>query len=87
MSKILESSPATADADIGSVLGWGFPPYTGGTLSFIETEGLAAFVKEADRLADAYGDRFRTPDSLRKMAERGDTFYGIADAAEQRTAA
>jgi 3-hydroxyacyl-CoA dehydrogenase/enoyl-CoA hydratase/3-hydroxybutyryl-CoA epimerase len=76
-----------ADADIGSVFGWGFPPYTGGTLSFIETEGLVKFVAEADRLADAYGERFRPPDSLRKMAERGDTFYGIADATEQRTAA
>ena len=76
-----------ADADIGSVFGWGFPPYTGGTISFIETEGLEAFVAEADRLADTYGERFRAPDSLRKMAERGDTFYGIADAAEQRSAA
>jgi 3-hydroxyacyl-CoA dehydrogenase/enoyl-CoA hydratase/3-hydroxybutyryl-CoA epimerase len=76
-----------ADADVGSVFGWGFPPYTGGTISFIETEGLAAFVAEADRLAEAYGERFSVPASLRSMAESGQTFYGVADAEEHRPAA
>ncbi len=76
-----------ADADIGSIFGWGFPPYTGGTISFIETVGLARFVAEADRLADAYGERFRVPDSLREMAGNGETFYGRAEAAAQRSAA
>ena len=76
-----------ADADIGSVFGWGFPPYTGGTISFIETEGLSQFVERADRLAAQYGDRFAVPDSLRRMAEQGETFYGNANAAEQRPAA
>src|SRR5690606_5589672 len=74
-----------ADADIGSVLGWGFPPYTGGTLSFIETVGLRDFVAESDRLAAAYGERFAVPDSLRRMAAEGRTFYGNA-AAESRAA-
>ncbi len=76
-----------ADADIGSVFGWGFPPYTGGTLSFIETEGLAKFVAEADRLAQTYGARFTVPQSLRSMAEKGETFYGLAEQREHRTAA
>ncbi|MFQ6005121.1 MAG: 3-hydroxyacyl-CoA dehydrogenase NAD-binding domain-containing protein [Woeseia sp.] len=76
-----------ADADIGSVFGWGFPPYTGGTISFIETEGLAAFVSEADRLAETYGERFSVPDSLRSMAEQGDTFYRRAESREHRPAA
>jgi 3-hydroxyacyl-CoA dehydrogenase / enoyl-CoA hydratase / 3-hydroxybutyryl-CoA epimerase len=70
-----------ADADIGSVFGWGFPPYTGGTLSFIETVGLPSFVAEADRLAGAYGPRFAVPDSLRKMAAEGRTFYANPAAA------
>ncbi len=70
-----------ADADIGSVFGWGFPPYTGGTISFIETVGLPAFVAEADRLAEAYGPRFAVPGSLRNMAAEGRTFYGKAAAA------
>ncbi len=76
-----------ADADIGSIFGWGFPPYTGGTISFIETEGLENFVAEADRLAKAYGERFAVPDSLRSMAENGETFYQLADAIEHRPAA
>jgi 3-hydroxyacyl-CoA dehydrogenase/enoyl-CoA hydratase/3-hydroxybutyryl-CoA epimerase len=76
-----------ADADIGSIFGWGFPPHTGGTISFIETEGLAAFVAEADRLTQAYGARFAVPDSLRHMAEKNETFYRSATRSEQRTAA
>ncbi len=76
-----------ADADIGSIFGWGFPPYTGGTISFIETKGLENFVAEADRLAKAYGERFAVPDSLRSMAENGETLYQLADAIEHRPAA
>jgi len=76
-----------ADADIGSIFGWGFPPYTGGTISFIETVGLARFVTEADRLAEAYGERFKVPDSLRQMADRGETFYSRAENGAQRSAA
>jgi 3-hydroxyacyl-CoA dehydrogenase/enoyl-CoA hydratase/3-hydroxybutyryl-CoA epimerase len=76
-----------ADADIGSVFGWGFPPYTGGTISFIETVGLAKFVEVADRLAGLHGARFAVPDSLRSMAQNGETFYGKADIDAQRSAA
>ena len=76
-----------ADADIGSIFGWGFPPYTGGTISFIETEGLENFVAEADRLTEAYGARFAVPDSLRSMAEKGEIFYQLADVKEHRPAA
>ncbi|HEX5764958.1 MAG TPA: 3-hydroxyacyl-CoA dehydrogenase NAD-binding domain-containing protein [Woeseiaceae bacterium] len=76
-----------ADADIGSVFGWGFPPYTGGTISFIETEGLKAFVAEADRLAEKHGNRFKVPESLRTMAANGETFYGRVSAAKHGNAA
>ncbi len=76
-----------ADADIGSVFGWGFPPWTGGTLSFIETVGLDAFVAEADRLAEAYGERFAVPDSLRSMAKQGGSFYPRNDIDADRNAA
>jgi 3-hydroxyacyl-CoA dehydrogenase/enoyl-CoA hydratase/3-hydroxybutyryl-CoA epimerase len=65
-----------ADADVGSVFGWGFPPWTGGTISFIETVGLPAFVAEADRLKAAHGARFEVPASLRSMAAAGERFYG-----------
>ena len=75
-----------ADGDIGSILGWGFPPYTGGTLSLIETVGLQAFVDECDRMAEAYGERFAVPDSLRKRAKAGKGFYAELDD-EARSAA
>jgi len=76
-----------ADADIGSIFGWGFPPYTGGTISFIETEGLGNFVEEADRLAESFGERFAVPQSLRSMADNGETFYQLAEEKLQRPAA
>ena len=76
-----------ADADIGSVFGWGFPPYTGGTLSYIETVGVAEFVAEADRLAETHGARFKVPALLREMARKGETFYGNAKKSGQRAAA
>ncbi|MEM9323129.1 MAG: 3-hydroxyacyl-CoA dehydrogenase NAD-binding domain-containing protein [Pseudomonadota bacterium] len=76
-----------ADGDIGSILGWGFPPYTGGTLSLIETVGLQTFVDECDRMAEAYGERFTVPDSLRERAKAGRGFYDETDGAEARSAA
>jgi 3-hydroxyacyl-CoA dehydrogenase/enoyl-CoA hydratase/3-hydroxybutyryl-CoA epimerase len=63
------------DADLGSILAWGFPPYMGGTLSFVDTVGVEAFVAECDRLADAYGNRFRPTKKLREMALNGEGFY------------
>ena len=63
------------DADIGAIFGWGFAPYTGGPLSMIDTIGLAAFVKETERMARAYGPRYRAPKLLRDMAKGGRTFY------------
>jgi 3-hydroxyacyl-CoA dehydrogenase/enoyl-CoA hydratase/3-hydroxybutyryl-CoA epimerase len=65
------------DADIGSIFGWGFPPYTGGTLSFIDTVGLENFVSECDRLAAAYGERFQVSDWLRARARQGENFYPV----------
>ena len=64
------------EADVGSILGWGFAPYTGGTLSFIDTVGAKAFVKRAGELEAKYGDQFAVPALLKEMAEKGETFYG-----------
>jgi len=76
-----------ADADVGSIFGWGFPAYTGGTLSYIETVGLREFVAEADRLAKTHGARFEVPKGLRSMAENGETYYGLASKSDTRSAA
>ena len=64
------------DADIGSILGWGFAPYTGGTVSFMDGIGIANFVAEAERLAKKYGPRFKPNKLLKDMAKNGETFYG-----------
>lgn len=64
-----------ADADIGSIFGWGFPPWTGGTLSFIDTVGIQHFVSECDRMTAAYGQRFEVSDWLRERAEQGENFF------------
>jgi 3-hydroxyacyl-CoA dehydrogenase/enoyl-CoA hydratase/3-hydroxybutyryl-CoA epimerase len=63
------------DGDLGSMLGLGFPPYTGGVFSYIDFVGPAQFVKECDTFAAKFGPRFAVPDSLRKMAEKGERFY------------
>ena len=64
-------------ADLGSIFGWGFPPFTGGVVSFIDNQvGVAAFVARADELAEAHGSRFEVPKMLRDMAASGETFYG-----------
>ncbi len=64
------------DADIGSILAWGFAPYSGGVCSFMDLKvGIKKFVEECDRLADAYGERFRPNALLRDMAAKGETFY------------
>ena len=64
------------EADVGSIIGFGFAPWSGGTLSYIDTMGTAEFVKLADRLAKAHGERFRPPKLLRDMAKKNETFYG-----------
>ncbi len=64
------------EADVGSILGFGFAPFTGGVLSFIDGIGAAAFVARAKELAAKYGSQFEPSDKLVRMAERGETFYG-----------
>ncbi|CAN5365186.1 3-hydroxyacyl-CoA dehydrogenase NAD-binding domain-containing protein [soil metagenome] len=64
-----------ADADIGAVLGWGFPTWTGGTLSLIDTVGAAAFVEDCDRLAQRLGERFKPTSQLRAMAQAQTRFH------------
>ncbi|HRE43947.1 MAG TPA: 3-hydroxyacyl-CoA dehydrogenase NAD-binding domain-containing protein [Terricaulis sp.] len=64
------------DADVGSILAWGFAPYSGGAVSYIDLFwGTKKFVEEADRLADAYGERFRPNKLLRDLAAKGESFY------------
>jgi 3-hydroxyacyl-CoA dehydrogenase/enoyl-CoA hydratase/3-hydroxybutyryl-CoA epimerase len=71
------------DADLGAVYGWGFPAWTGGTISYIDTIGLKQFVREADRLAKDHGPRFAPSPWLRALADKGDSLYEQLDRAER----
>lgn len=73
------------DADLGALYGWGFPVWTGGTISYIDTVGIKAFVQEADRLAQRYGPRFAPSAWLREKGARGEAFY--AEQVEEKVAA
>jgi 3-hydroxyacyl-CoA dehydrogenase/enoyl-CoA hydratase/3-hydroxybutyryl-CoA epimerase len=66
----------TADANIGSIMGIGFPPWTGGVLQYINgfPGGIAAFVARADGFTAKYGSRFEPNPLLRKKAENAETF-------------
>ncbi len=66
---------AVEDVDVGAVLGWGFAPWTGGPLSYIDTIGARSFVARADALAAALGERFEVPPGLRAMAEQDGRYY------------
>jgi len=78
---VIESAAA---ANIGSIMGIGFPPMTGGAAQFMTGYqdpsnpdgpiGLAAFLERADELAAAYGDRFQATPWLRDLAARGESF-------------
>lgn len=59
------------DADVASLLGWGFPAWTGGVLSYVDTVGVDRFVADCQALAASTGPRFAPPDSLTQLAGRG----------------
>ncbi|MBB4009376.1 FAD-dependent oxidoreductase [Allorhizobium taibaishanense] len=67
------------EADVGSILGFGFAPYTGGALSYIDGMGVKNFVALCEKLAGEYGPHFAPTPLLKDMAEKGDTFYGRFD--------
>ncbi|NTF86034.1 3-hydroxyacyl-CoA dehydrogenase [Agrobacterium rhizogenes] len=67
------------EADVGSILGFGFAPYTGGALSYIDGMGVKAFVSLCETLAKTYGPHFAPTALLKDMAAKGETFYGRFD--------
>ncbi|MDU6239966.1 MAG: tRNA uridine-5-carboxymethylaminomethyl(34) synthesis GTPase MnmE [Bradyrhizobium sp.] len=64
------------EADVGSILGFGFAPFTGGTLSYIDFMGTKKFVELCHTFTAKYGSRFAPPKLLEEMAAKGETFYG-----------
>ncbi|MFN3889371.1 MAG: FAD-dependent oxidoreductase [Beijerinckiaceae bacterium] len=77
-ARVMEEGVVTdpREADVGSILGFGFAPFTGGVLSYIDGLGIGAFVAQCDALSALHGPRFAPPPLLRDMAAKGETFYG-----------
>jgi 3-hydroxyacyl-CoA dehydrogenase/enoyl-CoA hydratase/3-hydroxybutyryl-CoA epimerase len=76
-ARVMEEGIVTdpREADVGSILAFGFAPYTGGALSYIDGIGAKRFVKIAKGLQKKYGAEFKAPKLLLDMAEKGETFY------------
>jgi 3-hydroxyacyl-CoA dehydrogenase/enoyl-CoA hydratase/3-hydroxybutyryl-CoA epimerase len=70
---------SVADGNVGSILGWGFAPFEGGALQYIESRGVAAFVKRARELAARHGPRFEPAPLLVRLVQQG---RGLADAVD-----
>ncbi len=69
--KVLRS---VADANVGSIFGWGFAPFHGGALQFINAMGAKAFVQRARELAAKHGPRFEPAAVVVRQAETGGRF-------------
>jgi 3-hydroxyacyl-CoA dehydrogenase/enoyl-CoA hydratase/3-hydroxybutyryl-CoA epimerase len=76
------------EADVGAILGWGFAPFTGGPLSYIDALGAAEFLRLCERFEQALGPRFAPCALIRDLAASGDSFYTrFAPAGGRREAA
>jgi 3-hydroxyacyl-CoA dehydrogenase/enoyl-CoA hydratase/3-hydroxybutyryl-CoA epimerase len=80
-ARVMEEGIVTdpREADVGSILAFGFAPFTGGALSYIDGIGAKAFAKIAKGLQKKFGNQFKAPKLLLEMAEKGETFYGRFD--------
>jgi 3-hydroxyacyl-CoA dehydrogenase/enoyl-CoA hydratase/3-hydroxybutyryl-CoA epimerase len=65
---------SVAEANIGSIWGWNFPPFKGGVLQYINDYGLNNFIEKAAILEKQYGIRFSLPNLIRDKAEKGELF-------------
>ncbi len=76
-ARVMEEGIVTdpREADVGSILAFGFAPYTGGTLSYIDGMSVAEFTALAEKLRKKYGKQFKAPKLLKDMADNGETFY------------
>ena len=62
------------DANIGSIFGIGFAPWSGGAIQYVNQYGVRNFYQRAKELTDKYGDRFMPPKILEEQAEKDEAF-------------
>src|SRR5262249_41550219 len=76
-ARIVEEGVLTdvREGDVGSILGFGFAPFTGGTLSYIDGMGTKRFVELCRALEKKHGARFKPSKLLLEMAAKNETFY------------
>ncbi len=83
MMQVLEAVRAFEDGvlediregDVGAILGWGFMPWSGGPFSWLDIIGADKAVEICDGLTARFGERFSTPNMLRKLSKDGEGFY------------
>ena len=63
------------EGDVGAILGWGFAPWSGGPLSWLDIIGPAKAKEICDDLSARHGPRFTTPALLAEMAAADERFY------------
>ncbi|KIC29443.1 3-hydroxyacyl-CoA dehydrogenase NAD-binding domain-containing protein [Leisingera sp. ANG-M6] len=63
------------EGDVGAILAWGFAPWSGGPLSWLDILGTPYAAERCDSLTEQFGERFACPELLREMAEKGQSFY------------
>ncbi|MFD1159876.1 3-hydroxyacyl-CoA dehydrogenase NAD-binding domain-containing protein [Roseovarius aestuarii] len=64
------------EGDVGAILGWGFAPWSGGPFSWLDIIGTPYAAERCNQLTNEFGARFTTPDLLRDMAKKNQSFYG-----------
>ena len=70
------------EGDVGAILGWGFAPWSGGPLSWLDMVGTPWAAETTNALAEKFGERFKAPDLLEDMAAKNQSFYGRFDPAK-----
>jgi len=71
------------EGDVGAILGWGFAPWSGGPLSWLDMIGAPYAAERCDQLQETFGDRFACPALLRVMGDKNQSFYGRFGAQEK----
>ena len=63
------------EGDVGAILGWGFAPWSGGPLSWLDILGTPYAAERCQALCETYGQRFECPPLLADMGKNNEAFY------------
>ena len=63
------------DADVGAIFGWGYCPWSGGPVSYVDTMGTNIFLRQCEQMMKDYGGRFNPGKLLREMGRGSERFY------------